>query len=67
MPQMLVTSPEPAHPSRKAGSPSHTNGLTNTEEEGSREILQVEATSAELTQKRNLLFKVFHEASAALA
>lgn len=66
MPQMLVTSPEAVHPSRKAGSPSHTNGLTNTEAEGSREILQVEATSAELTQKRNLLFKVFHEASAAL-
>lgn len=26
---MLVTSPEAVHPSRKAGSPSHTNGLTS--------------------------------------
>lgn len=65
MPQMLMTSPKAAHPSRKAGSSSHTSALTNIETEESRVILRVEAISAELTQKRNLLFKVFQEASAA--
>lgn len=61
--EVLMTSPKAAHPSRKAGSSSHTSALTNIEK--SRVILRVEATSAELTQKRNLLFKVFQEASAA--
>lgn len=64
-PQMPMTSLKAAHPSRKAGSSSYTTALTNIETEKRRVILRVEATSAELTQKRNLLFKVFQEASAA--